>query len=140
MMEGEAEHWWDTKERALGTEVEQLSWEDFKEVFYDKYFSQFVQDQKEEKFLRLVHRTTIVAQYEAIFTELSHFASHFFLNDYKKSKMSLKGLRQQLRAIISTTLPKSYLKVVEKALVAEKSRGSSEWQGTRQEEGSSDWT
>jgi len=95
-------------ECALSIEIKQLSWNDIKEVFYDKYSSQFVQDEKEEEFFRLVQDSMIVAQYETKFTELSRFTSHVIVNDYKNVKRFLKGLRKEIRAKISTTLLQSY--------------------------------
>ena len=71
MMEGEAEHSCDRKECVLGIEVEQLSGEDLEEVFYNKYISQFVQNQKEEEFLGQVQGSMTVAQHEAKFTHLT---------------------------------------------------------------------
>ena len=50
-LKNEATYWWEMVKTLEGTDV--IAWERFKELFLEKYFPQFVQDQMELKFLEL---------------------------------------------------------------------------------------
>ncbi|TYK13612.1 gag-protease polyprotein [Cucumis melo var. makuwa] len=45
--------WWDTTERMLGVDVGQITWKQFKESFYEKFFSASLRDAKRQEFLNL---------------------------------------------------------------------------------------
>ncbi|KAA0048492.1 gag-protease polyprotein [Cucumis melo var. makuwa] len=45
--------WWETAERMLGGDVSKITWEQFKESFYAKFFSANVKHAKQQKFLNL---------------------------------------------------------------------------------------
>ncbi|KAA0046179.1 gag protease polyprotein [Cucumis melo var. makuwa] len=45
--------WWETTERMLGGDVSQITWQQFKESFYAKFFSASLRDAKRQKFLNL---------------------------------------------------------------------------------------
>ena len=75
-MQQEGRAWWDTihfrhfKSRAL----EQVSWAEFRDVFYDQYFSNTIWSLKKQEFLFL-HKdgSTSVAEYQARFLRLERF-------------------------------------------------------------------
>ncbi|KAL8125433.1 hypothetical protein AgCh_012937 [Apium graveolens] len=73
-LKNEATYWWETVKTLEGTYA--ITWERFKELFLEKYFPQFVQDQMKLKFLELKQGSMSVADYErkvAIF-ELDTYA------------------------------------------------------------------
>ncbi|TYJ95918.1 gag protease polyprotein [Cucumis melo var. makuwa] len=45
--------WWETTERMLGGDVGQITWQQFKESFYAKFFSASLRDAKRQEFLNL---------------------------------------------------------------------------------------
>ncbi|KAA0032779.1 gag protease polyprotein [Cucumis melo var. makuwa] len=45
--------WWETTERMLGGDVSQITWQQFKESFYAKFFSASLRDAKWQEFLNL---------------------------------------------------------------------------------------
>ena len=45
--------WWETAERMLGCDVRKITWEQFKESFYAKFFSANVKYAKQQKFQNL---------------------------------------------------------------------------------------
>ncbi|KAA0039606.1 gag-protease polyprotein [Cucumis melo var. makuwa] len=45
--------WWETIERMLGGDVSQITWQQFKESFYAKFFSASLRDAKRQEFLNL---------------------------------------------------------------------------------------
>ena len=64
MLRGKVEHWWRMEKRLLGNQ-EPLAWDQFKEVFYNKYFPKSVRRQKEIEFTQLVQGDMTVVEYEA---------------------------------------------------------------------------
>ncbi|KAA0036879.1 ty3-gypsy retrotransposon protein [Cucumis melo var. makuwa] len=49
--------WWETTERMLGGDVSQITWQQFKESFYAKFFSASLRDAKRQEFLNLEQAT-----------------------------------------------------------------------------------
>ena len=71
---GEAECWWRSTKAILeemDIERNPITWEKFKGVFYDNYFLEVVQEQKEREFADLVQGSITIEQYVAKFIELS---------------------------------------------------------------------
>ncbi|TYK23816.1 ty3-gypsy retrotransposon protein [Cucumis melo var. makuwa] len=66
--------WWETTERMLGGDVGQITWHQFKESFYAKFFSASLRDAKQQKFLNLEQDDITVEQHDAEFDMLSRFA------------------------------------------------------------------
>ncbi|KAA0025956.1 gag-protease polyprotein [Cucumis melo var. makuwa] len=66
--------WWETTERMLGCDVSQITWQQFKESFYAKFFSASLRDAKRQEFLNLEQGDMTVEQYDAEFDMLSRFA------------------------------------------------------------------
>ncbi|KAA0037817.1 pol protein [Cucumis melo var. makuwa] len=66
--------WWETTERMLGGDVSQITWQQFKESFYAKFFSASLRDAKRQEFLNLEKSDMTVEQYDAEFDMLSRFA------------------------------------------------------------------
>ncbi|TYJ97663.1 gag protease polyprotein [Cucumis melo var. makuwa] len=66
--------WWETAERMLGGDVSKITWEQFKESFYAKFFSTNVKHAKQQEFLNLEQGDMTVEQYDAEFDMLSRFA------------------------------------------------------------------
>ena len=64
-LKNEATYWWEMVKTLEGTDF--ITWERFKELFLEKYFPQFVQDQMELKFLELKQGTMSVSDYESKF-------------------------------------------------------------------------
>ncbi|KAA0063402.1 gag-protease polyprotein [Cucumis melo var. makuwa] len=63
--------WWETAERMLGGDVSKITWEQFKESFYAKFFSINVKHAKQQEFLNLEQGTMTLEQYDAEFDMLS---------------------------------------------------------------------
>ncbi|TYK19165.1 ty3-gypsy retrotransposon protein [Cucumis melo var. makuwa] len=66
--------WWETAERMLGDDVNKITWEQFKENFYAKFFSANVKHAKLQEFQNLEQGDMTVEQYDVKFDMLSHFA------------------------------------------------------------------
>ncbi|XP_028106673.1 uncharacterized protein LOC114305738 [Camellia sinensis] len=80
-LKDEVRHWWMLVRESSGT----LTWDQFKEIFYEKYFTQCFRDKKVSKFQELKQGNISVLKYEAKFTELAHFSPHMVVTNYKKA-------------------------------------------------------
>ena len=55
MLKGEAEHWWRSTKKTFPLEEDEiLTWTIFLDAFYEKYFPESVQDEKEVEFMELI--------------------------------------------------------------------------------------
>ncbi|XP_028064345.1 uncharacterized protein LOC114267504 isoform X2 [Camellia sinensis] len=69
-----------------------LTWDQFREIFYEKYFPQCFQDRKVSEFQEHKYGNMSIAEYEAKFTELAQFAPHMVDTNYKKVQKFEGGL------------------------------------------------
>ena len=97
-----------------------VTWEKFKKIFYDKYFSRSVRLQKEMEFIRLVQGNKIVVEYEAKFLRLSQFASSLVATEEDWVRRFMEGLRSRIKQAILPFELKTYGEVVSKALLVER--------------------
>ena len=118
MLEGDADQWWKTARTVLGAGNQQVTWEKFVTVFYEKYFPESVRDQKEIEFLEL-EQINSVTEYEVKFTSLSRFAPHLIADEKKKARKFLRGLKPHIKDRISLLGLETYHEMVDRALKAE---------------------
>ncbi|XP_034674216.1 uncharacterized protein LOC117905396 [Vitis riparia] len=83
MLDKEADHWWRMTRRLLEDQGP-ITWRQFREAFYKKYFPDSVRRQKVGEFIRLEQGDMTVAQYEAKFTELSRFSPQLIATEEEK--------------------------------------------------------
>ncbi|XP_038880446.1 uncharacterized protein LOC120072105 [Benincasa hispida] len=74
MLTDNVEIWWRSAKKMIDTGGELATWEQFKERFYEKYFSANIRYNKQAKFLNLRQRVMSVEEYEQEFNKLSRFA------------------------------------------------------------------
>ena len=67
MLEADAEFWWNGMQQLLEDSYTEITWDVFKEAFYQKYFRAFVQNAKELEFLQLQQGDKSVSEYIAKF-------------------------------------------------------------------------
>ncbi|KAL8108572.1 hypothetical protein AgCh_024881 [Apium graveolens] len=116
-LKNEATYWWEMVKTLEGTDV--ITWERFKELFLEKYFPQFVQDQMELKFLELKQGNMSVTDYESKFEELSRYVSSYVDTDRKKAKRFQQGLKPWIRGKVAIFELDTYAGVVQKAMITE---------------------
>ncbi|XP_073105193.1 uncharacterized protein [Elaeis guineensis] len=74
MLKGNTEFWWTAIKAAYGNNDDQLTWKEFKEIFYDQYFSGTMRLVKENEFLALKQKDDMtVLEYANKFNELGRF-------------------------------------------------------------------
>ncbi|RVW57618.1 Transposon Tf2-11 polyprotein [Vitis vinifera] len=119
MLDKEADHWWRMTRRLLEDQGP-ITWRQFREAFYKKYFPDSVRPQKVGEFIRLEQGDMTVAQYEAKFTELSRFSPQLIATEEEKALKFQDGLKPYLKNKISILKLGVYSEVVDRALIAEK--------------------
>ena len=97
-----------------------ITWRQFREAFYKKYFPNSVRRQKVGEFIRLEYGDMTVAQYEAKFIELSRFSPQLIAIEEEKALKFQDGLKPYLKNKISILKLGVYPEVVDRALIAEK--------------------
>ncbi|XP_038877200.1 uncharacterized protein LOC120069497 [Benincasa hispida] len=91
MLRGDAKFWWESTQRTIKGSV---SWQQFNQAFYNKYFPLTVRYQKEVEFLNLRQENMSVAEYERKFDRLSHFVTRLVDTEDKKVERFIWGLRE----------------------------------------------
>ena len=85
MLKENAEFWWTAIKAAYGNTDDQLTWEEFKRIFYDQYFPEIMRLVKEKEFLTLKQKDDrTVLEYANKFNELGRFCPQIM--EFEKSK------------------------------------------------------
>ncbi|XP_028080958.1 uncharacterized protein LOC114282475 [Camellia sinensis] len=131
-LEDDARCWW----MLVRNDNKDVTWTHFLEIFYEKYFQQCVRDRKVVEFMELKQGSKSIAEYEAQFTELAHFAPHMVDADYKKARQFEGGLRDPILDKINVLKLPTYVDVLGRALIAERNvtnrKQNFEWKGRKQ--------
>ncbi|XP_038887130.1 uncharacterized protein LOC120077320 [Benincasa hispida] len=116
MLRGDTKLWWESTQRTIKGSV---SWQQFNQAFYNKYFPLTVRYQKEVEFLNLRQKNMSVAEYEQKFDRLSHFVPRLVDTEKKKVERFIWGLREGIRGIVTAFRHKEYALALESALLME---------------------
>ncbi|KAA0045845.1 gag-protease polyprotein [Cucumis melo var. makuwa] len=84
--------WWETAERMLGGDVSKITWEQFKENFYAKFFSANVKHAKLQEFLNLEQGDMTVEQYDVEFDMLSRFSPDVVRDEAARTEKFVRAL------------------------------------------------
>ncbi|XP_073279525.1 uncharacterized protein [Primulina huaijiensis] len=99
--------------------VETLKRNEFKDLFYDKYFPSDVKARKVKEFLELKQGTMSMNDYILKFEEGCLFVPFIASNDKDRAEHFMWGLRAEIRRDVRMSKANSYKEIVEKALMAE---------------------
>ncbi|KAL0561560.1 hypothetical protein IC582_001994 [Cucumis melo] len=100
--------WWETTERMLGGDVSQITWQQFKESFYAKFFSASLRDAKRQEFLNLEQGDMTVEQYDAEFDMLSRFAPEMIATEAARADKFVRGLRLDIQGLVRAFGPATH--------------------------------
>ncbi|KAA0057168.1 pol protein [Cucumis melo var. makuwa] len=89
----------------LRGDVSKITWEQFKENFYAKFFSANVKHAKLQEFLNLEQGDMIMEQYDAKFDMLSRFAPDVVRDEAARTEKFVRGLRLDLQGIVRALRP-----------------------------------
>ncbi|XP_075486278.1 uncharacterized protein LOC142525877 [Primulina tabacum] len=112
-----ARTWWDATK--ISVNVSELKWQEFKDLFYDKYFPRDVRSQKVKEFLELKQGNMSMQEYILKFEEGCQFAPYLASNDIEKGEHFLRGVRAEIKRDVRMFKAASYKEIVEKAMMAE---------------------
>ncbi|KAL0544263.1 hypothetical protein IC582_019376 [Cucumis melo] len=99
--------WWETTEIMLG-DVSQITWQQFKESFYAKFFSASLRDAKRQEFLNLEQDDMTVEQYDAEFDMLSRFAPDMIAIEAARADKFVRGLRLDIQGLVRAFRPTTH--------------------------------
>src|SRR4051812_37470483 len=71
MFKSEAKQWW--RDQQQTRDISSLTWEDFKELFFEKYFPHTKREKKSKDFRELQQGSMTGAEYTAKFLQLSRY-------------------------------------------------------------------
>ncbi|XP_057954074.1 uncharacterized protein LOC131148380 [Malania oleifera] len=119
----EAERWWHAmklleEQRAVPIA---MTWDHFKQVFYDRYFPTTIRNAKAEEFFSLTQRRLTVQQYATKFMEFSRFAPSVVPNKYQKARWFERGLNQRIHKHMVCLQIQDFTELVEKVTVEKSS-------------------
>ncbi|KAA0062258.1 gag protease polyprotein [Cucumis melo var. makuwa] len=100
--------WWETTERMLGGDVSQITWQQFKESFYAKFFSASLRDAKRQEFLNLEQGDMTVEQYDAKFDMLSRFAPEMIATEAARADKFVRSLRLDIQGLVRAFRPATH--------------------------------
>ncbi|KAA0047130.1 reverse transcriptase [Cucumis melo var. makuwa] len=84
----------------LGGDVSQITWQQFKESFYAKFFSASLRDAKRQEFLNLEQGDMTVEQYDAEFDMLSRFDPEMIATEAARADKFVRGLRLDIQGLV----------------------------------------
>lgn len=121
MFKSNALHWWKSVRATRGlANTTSLSWDEFKGLMSERYFSPLQMRILESEFLRLEQGSMTVEKYVETFIEKSRFAEHQVDTEKRKVDRFVDGLRRDLRRLVGMSKPKTFQEAVELATLAEK--------------------
>ena len=117
-LEGKSLVWWDLVKASRNLEA--MRWEEFRELFMDKYFPESARYAKTREFLELKQGTMTVLEYVAKFTKLARFADDYVATDMGKVRKFEDGLKLSIRGKIMGLFVQDTDLVVKIAMAIEK--------------------
>ncbi|XP_028118913.1 uncharacterized protein LOC114316456 [Camellia sinensis] len=112
----DAQEWW-----LLTLEKEDIvTWARFLEVFYEKYFSDSLREQKASEFIHLRQGTVTVVEYESKFTQLAWFATYVIPTEARKARKFEARLDPKIKDRLEVLKLPTYAAVVDREYIVEK--------------------
>ncbi|MQL84788.1 hypothetical protein Taro_017287 [Colocasia esculenta] len=136
-LDRDARAWWETVEATM-EDSNQVSWEEFVELFNEQYFSEVFQKKKANEFAGLKQLRMSVFEYEAQFTRLSKYAPHLMSTEKLKAKRFMNGLRPNFITQLTPHLITTYSEMVKRTLALEAANETVDKIRGKSGEGSSD--
>ncbi|XP_052172150.1 uncharacterized protein LOC127788071 [Diospyros lotus] len=124
MLQDEADLWWKTMQRNFsdpeGQGTSSVTWEQFKELFYAKYFPLCKKLEKGRQLMDLKQTGNMtVAQYEDSFTRLIKYMLVYNLDEEAKAQKFLGAMKLEIKLALSSLGARTYVEVVTQALTVE---------------------
>ncbi|KZV31624.1 hypothetical protein F511_00428 [Dorcoceras hygrometricum] len=116
-LKDDAALWWEGAEKTV--DVDSMTWEEFKKIFYDKYFTPDVQARLKREFRNLHQGDISVAEYVKKFDRGCHLSP--LIVDYPAEKLQhfLDGLSPAIRRDVLMSDPVDYATALKRAFRSE---------------------
>ena len=121
MLRADARIWWEVVCQRRNVEV--MTWEEFKSIFNEKYYSVAVRAAKVDEFTNLTQNRLTVSEYAIKFDRLAKFAPDLVPSDAARRDRFVRGLNVMIARDVNITLDPAtttYGQAVDKALTAER--------------------
>ncbi|XP_073307130.1 uncharacterized protein [Primulina huaijiensis] len=131
LLSGDARLWWESA--SMSVNLQTLTWNGFKEVFYSKYFTEEVRSRMTREFITLRQGDSSVTEFVRKFERGCHFVP-LIANDVRENlRHFIDGLRPIVRRDVRVAGLTTYAVAVPRALAAEQDQGDieSDRQGKR---------
>ncbi|XP_038877572.1 uncharacterized protein LOC120069826 [Benincasa hispida] len=107
---------------ARRSNLEAMSWPEFRKIFEDKYYPSAFREAKRDEFLRLTQGSMTFAKYEQRFSDLSQYALPIIAEEKERCRRFVNGLRRRIHTpITSTTNWVNFTQLVVTAIKVERS-------------------
>ncbi|XP_047309941.1 uncharacterized protein LOC124913402 [Impatiens glandulifera] len=118
MLKDDARIWWKGAKVAL--DLNNITWREFKEVFYGKYFILSTRNKLAREFLEIKQGDSSIADYVKRFERGNYFAPMITDNASMELNHFLEGLNATIRRDVRLSNPSSMRETIDRALMAEK--------------------
>ncbi|XP_023537968.1 uncharacterized protein LOC111798850 [Cucurbita pepo subsp. pepo] len=108
MLRDDAEIWWEFTREVLSPDGGVISWPQFKEAFWEEYYSEEARLQKQQEFTQLTQNGRSVGTYGKDFIRLMRFALELVDTEIKKVQRFIFGLDEEIRCIVGAIAPTTY--------------------------------
>ncbi|XP_012837553.1 PREDICTED: uncharacterized protein LOC105958095 [Erythranthe guttata] len=106
LLKKEARTWWEGTK--LAVDMEKLTWEAFKTIFYDKYFTRDVRSLKVKEFLELKQNEMSVCDYVRKFEEGCKYVPYIAKDNKEKMDHFMRGLNPVIRKDVRISSPNEF--------------------------------
>ncbi|XP_027905705.1 uncharacterized protein LOC114165248 [Vigna unguiculata] len=114
LLVSDAEYWWVGMQQQMGTREEEVSWENFKKRFLEKYFPDSAKHEREAEFLTLQQGNMTVQAYVNQFEYLARFYTQNITEEWRCRKFE-RGLRHELLRVLVPLRIREFPLLVEQA-------------------------
>lgn len=117
LMTRHARIWWESV--SVTIQVDQLTCDQFKATFFNKYFSKDMRARKTRDFIDLKQGNMSMVEYIQKFEEGCQYVPYVAKDDGEKREYFLRGLRPEIKRDVRMSKAANYCEIVDKALMAE---------------------
>ncbi|XP_023007596.1 uncharacterized protein LOC111500169 [Cucurbita maxima] len=117
MLKGEAYFWWKGEQRAITPEEGYISWNQFKEAYFYKYYPVVARHKCQTAFLELKKGDKTVEDYDLEFNKLARFCPKYVSNEKMKIDCFIAGLRIELQGLVMVQATSNYVVALRVATV-----------------------
>ncbi|KAI3450341.1 hypothetical protein Pfo_007006 [Paulownia fortunei] len=117
LLKKDARTWWEGAKLAVN--MEELTWERFKTIFYDKYFTRDARSLRVKEFLKLKQGGMSVCDYVRKFEQGCKYVPYIARDNNEKIDNFLRGLNPKIRRDVRMSSVTEFRELLDKALMAD---------------------